>query len=292
MKSEIKRHPVITALFAVLVILLVFSLYIFNSSTGSGGVAFGEKIAILEINGAILSSKEVVKQIKSVKKNDKIKGLIVRINSPGGGVAPSQEIYSEIKKLSSKKAVVASFSSIAASGGYYIGCAADKIVANPGTLTGSIGVIMDFSNMKGLLEKLGLKNYVIKSGKFKDIGSPARNMTKEEKNLLQSVIDSVHNQFVEVVAKGRNKAREDVLKIADGRIFSGEQALALGLIDNLGTLQDSIDILSELAGIKGDPKIVYLEKQKGLLDYLLGTSVKDTINNVSIPQLMYSMETY
>lgn len=295
MKREIKKHPVRTAFVLVLIALLAFTLYIFkfsSSSNGSVPLGLGNKIAILEIKGAILSSRKIVEHIHSVKKNSSVKGVVLRINSPGGGVAPSQEIYSEVKKLARSKKVVASFSSVAASGGYYVACAADKIVANPGTLTGSIGVIMDFSNVQGLLEKLGLKNYVIKSGKFKDIGSPLREMTTDEREVLQSVIDTVHNQFVDAVVEGRGKNREEIKEIADGRIYSGEQALHLGLVDELGGLQDAIDMVAKLAGIKGEPKVFYMEKKKGVLEYILGSSVKDAIESLAIPQLMFSMDNY
>ncbi len=295
MKKALKKHPVKAAFIVIIIALLAFTLYIFKFSSFSADASpftLGSKIAILEIKGAILSSREIIENIHSVKKNANVKGVVLRINSPGGGVSPSQEIYSEVKKLARSKKVVASFSSIAASGGYYIACAAEKIVANPGSLTGSIGVVMDFSNVQGLLEKLGLGKYVIKSGKFKDIGSPLREMTHDEKQVLQSVIDTVHNQFVDAVAEGRGMNREEIKKIADGRVFSGEQALSLGLVDKLGSLQDSIDLVAKLAGIKGEPKVFYVDKKKGVLEYILGGSVKDAIENLAIPQLMYSVNNY
>lgn len=292
--KKIKKHPFKTALIVTFIGLFIFGIYIYSSSSRGSGVpiSMGDKIAVLEIKGVLLSSREIIEHIHAAKKNEDIKGVVLRINSPGGGVSPSQEIYSEVKKLAGSKKVVASFSSIAASGGYYIACAADKIVSNPGSLTGSIGVVMDFSNVQGLLEKLGLKNYVIKSGKYKDIGSPARDMTNDEKEVLQRVIDTVHNQFVDAVAEGRGRAKEDVNKIADGRIFSGEQALDLGLVDALGNLQDAIRLVSEMAGIKGEPKVFYMEKKKGIIDYLLGESVKTAIDNLFMPQLMYTMERF
>lgn len=290
MKGTVKKHPIITALFLMSVALLVFTVYIFRSTSKSVSampLSLGEKVAIIEINGILLDSKNIIDDIKSAGKNDSVKAVIIRVNSPGGGVAPSQEVYTEIRKLRDKKKVVASLSSVAASGGYYVACAAEKIVANPGTLTGSIGVIMDFSNMEGLLEKLGLKGYVIKSGKFKDIGSPVREMTDEERDLLQKVIDNVHSQFVAAVAEGRGMKREDVAKIADGRILSGEQALGFGLVDSLGNLQDSIRLAAEMAGIKGEPKVFYQERKKGLMEYLLGSSTLKYLKELSLPQLMY-----
>ncbi len=290
MRETAKKHPVITALLLLAIALFLFTIYIFKSTTRNvTGVALsiGERIAVIEINGVILDSKEIIDRIDAVRRNDSVKAVSIRVDSPGGGVAPAQEIYSEIRKLRKKKKVVASLASIAASGGYYVASAAEKIVANPGTLTGSIGVIMDFSNIEGLLEKIGLKGYVIKSGRFKDIGSPLREMTDDEKRLLQEVIDNVHSQFVDAVAEGRKMDRDEVAAIADGRILSGEQALMLGLVDSLGNLQDAVKIAAEMAGIRGEPKVFYQGKRKGLLDYLLGGEVATLLQNLSVPQLMY-----
>ena len=290
MSNIIKKHPFVTILIFFLFLFILFSFYIFRSFSTEGGVSLtlGEKITVIEIEGVIVESKEIIDEIRRAGKNNSVKGVIIRINSPGGGVAPSQEIYSEVMKLKKKKKVIASLSSIAASGGYYIASAAEKIVANPGTLTGSIGVIMDFSNVEGLLDKIGLKNYVVKSGKFKDIGSPVREMTNEEKELLHNVIENVHSQFVTAIVDGRGMERSKVVKVADGRIFSGEQALTLGLVDKLGTLQDSIDLLAGMSGIEGEPKVVYSEKKKGLIEYILGSRSTGRIyEQLMLPQLMY-----
>lgn len=284
-----KKHPLITLFSGFLFSSIIFIFYVIASTSETGGISIprGSNLAVIEIDGVIIDSKDTIDEIIAIKKNEYVKSVVVRINSPGGGVAPSQEIYSELLKLREKKTVVASLSSVAASGGYYIASAAEKIVANPGTLTGSIGVVMDFSNMKGLLEKVGLKSFVVKSGKFKDIGSPVRDMTKEERNLLQDVIDNVHEQFVSAIVNGRGMSREKVEKIADGRIFSGEQALELGLVDELGSLQDSIKIAADMAGIEGEPKVFYREKKKYLLDYLLGNKSKELFGRLTMPQFMY-----
>jgi len=290
LRNILKKHPLIAFFVFFLILFCFFLIYLFRSVTSEGTVslALGERVEIIEIEGVIVQSKEVVDQISKARKNDRVKGVIIRINSPGGGVAPSQEIYSELIKLRKEKKVVASLSSIAASGGYYIASATEKIISNPGTLTGSIGVIMDFSNVEGLFEKVGVKNYVVKSGKFKDIGSPVREMTTEEKGLLQSVIGNVHRQFVSAIVEGRGMDEADVIKVADGRIFSGEQALDYGLVDQLGTLQDSIDEVAEMAGIEGEPKVVYSEKKKGLIEYILGSSSTSKIyEQLMMPQLMY-----
>lgn len=290
MSKLFKKYPLITFLFFFLILLFAFVIYLFKSVSTEGAVslALGEKIAVIEIEGAIIESKDVVDQLKRAGENSSVKGVIIRINSPGGGVAPSQEIYSQVMKLRKEKKVVASLSSIAASGGYYIASAADKIVSNAGTLTGSIGVIMNFSNVEGLFEKIGFKSYVVKSGKFKDIGSPVREMSPEEKKLLNEVIQNVHKQFVSAIVEGRGMNEADVANVADGRIFSGEQALKLGLVDQLGTLQDSIQVAAKMAGIEGEPKVEYYEKKKGLIEYILGSASTGRIyEQLMLPQLMY-----
>jgi protease-4 len=207
--------------------------------------------------------------VNEYAENSSVKAIVVRIDSPGGGVVPSQEIYEAL--LSAKgegKKIVASMGSVAASGGYYVAAAADKIVANPGTLTGSIGVKMEFASIEKLLEKIGVKGIVVKAGDYKDIGSPYRDMTPQERRLLQNVIDDVHNQFIEAVAKGRSLSVADVRAIADGRIFTGRQAQELKLVDRIGDLTASIDLAGELAGIKGKPRVISRSDKVRFLDYL------------------------
>lgn len=288
--SLVKRHPVITFFLATFFCFVLLVIYLIRSAGDMGGhvrIPLGRNVAVVELKGALLSSKEIVDQIHSAGENDHIKGVVLLINSPGGGVAPSQEIYSEIRKLGKKKPVVASMSSVAASGGYYVASAADKIVANPGTLTGSIGVIMEFSNVEGLLHKLGLKSFVVKSGKYKDVGSPNRPMTEKEREYIQQLIDSVHKQFVSAVAEGRGMDIEAVNIISDGRILTGEQALELGLIDELGNLYDAISLVAKMAAIEGDAKPFYMEKEKGVADYLFGRSFLDILGEMTVPQLQY-----
>jgi protease-4 len=187
---------------------------------------------------------------------------VVRIDSPGGAVAPSQEIFDAVKTLKTKKRVVVSMGSTAVSGGYYIACAADRIIANPGTVTGSIGALLQYSNREELLKKIGLESSVIKSGKFKDIGSPVRPMTSEEKDLIQGVLDDIHDQFVEVVSISRNISVEKLRPIADGRIFTGRQALKLGLIDDLGDMDYSVEVAAKLAGMKEKPELIYPKEKR------------------------------
>jgi protease-4 len=239
----------------------------------------GDKVAVLPVTGLIADPESTIEQLRKFAKDDSVKAIVVRINSPGGGVGPSQEIHEEVKKLSGKKVVVASMGALAASGGYYIACGAQKIYANPGTITGSIGVIMQFVNVKDLIEKIGLKGMVVKSGAFKDIGSPVRDMKPEERELLQGVIDNVHSQFIEAVAAGRKMDRDKVAKIADGRIFSGEQAKALGLVDVLGNLEDAVAEAGKMAKIEGEPRVVTPPKKKLSILELLKEEAKSIIGD-------------
>ena len=259
--------------FLAVVVIIALSVTIAVVSGMLGGNlekgVMGEKIGVLEISGIIKDSDEILKQISDFGQDGKIKAIIVRIDSPGGAVGPSQEIYSEILKVKKKKAVVASIGTLGASGGYYIASAATKIVANPGSITGSIGVIIQFFNFQQLLGKIGVKGNVVKSGEYKDVGSPLRDMTSEERLLMQAVIDDVHSQFVDAVAKGRNLKKEEVAKIADGRIITGRYAKELKLVDELGNFNDAVDLTKKLAEIKGEPKLVYARKKKSALFELL-----------------------
>jgi protease-4 len=224
----------------------------------------------VEILGEIDDSDDIVDQIERLDRDASVKAVVVRLDSPGGGVAASQEIYEALRKLhDDKKPVVASFAGVAASGAYYVACAADSIVSNPGTLTGSIGVIMSFPNTEELFRKVGLHFEVIKTGKYKDVGSMWRPMTPEERELLQNVLSNVYDQFVDAIVDGRGMEREDILPYADGRVFSGDQALEYGFVDRLGDLDDAIDMAAKLGGIRGEPTIVRKERHKvGLLDLL------------------------
>ncbi len=203
-----------------------------------------------------VGTDRILAKLKKIRKSPDVKAVVIRVNSPGGSVGAVQEIYEEINKLRDNgKKVVVSMGDVAASGGYYIACAADKIVANPGTITGSIGVIARLGNVQELFKKIGISTIVIKSGEHKDIGSPTRAMTEEEKKILQGLIDNSYNQFVKAVMEGRDKSYEDVLNFADGSIFTGEQALAKGMIDELGNFEDAILVAAKLAGIKDEPDI-------------------------------------
>ena len=233
-------------------------------------VPLRERVALIRIEGPIFDSKRITEEIKGYVKDKSIKAIILRIDSPGGGVAMSQEIYEAVKEAVAQKPVVVSMGSVAASGGYYIASRASRIIANPGTITGSIGVIMKVPNIKGLMDKLGIETEVIKSGRHKDMASVFRGIGKEERIILQEVMDDVHEQFIEAVSEGRGMPIEDVRKIADGRIFSGRQAIEAGLVDELGGLDHAIRVAAEMAGIEGDPEVITTKERHFIFDLLRG----------------------
>lgn len=239
------------------------SLFIFGSPTP------GQKVAVVRIEGIIFDSRRAIDELRKHGKDPDVKAVVVRLNSPGGSVAPSQEIYKEILKLRRNgKKVVASMGSVAASGAYYVATAADRIYANPGTITGSIGVLAELVNAEELMRKIGIRAITIKSARHKDMGSFAREMGEEEKKILQTVLEDVHGQFVEAVAMGRKLPRQKVAAMADGRIYSGSQAKELALVDELGNFQDAIAAAGEMAGIPGEPMVVQ-ERKRSLLFRLL-----------------------
>ena len=223
-----------------------------------------ERVAVIAVEGTIADSREVIEQLQRYRDLSTVRAVVLRVNSPGGAVAPSQEIYQEIQKFrhQSKKPVIASLGSVAASGGYYIAAACDRIVANPGSSTGSIGVILQIPNLGGLLQKVGIKTTVIKAGENKDLGSATRDLTEAEIRILQEVMDDVHGQFIDAVASGRRLDRARVEPLADGRIFSGRQALALGLVDELGDLPDAIERAGAMVGIAGRPQVIQERRRR------------------------------
>ena len=229
-----------------------------------------ERVALIRIEGVILDAQATIGELKQYSENPLVKAIVLRIDSPGGGVVPSQEIHDAVMRVKNKsnKAVIASMGTVAASGGYYIAAATDRIIANPGTLTGSIGVIMEMANFEGLLKKIGVEGVVIKSGRFKDVGSPLRKMSDEERKLLQSVMDDVHHQFIQAVADGRSLELSDVEPLADGRIFTGRQAKEARLVDELGDLDDAIHIAADIAGMEGEPKVVEPRKRFSFRDII------------------------
>jgi len=288
---------VIGAAFLVFMFMTVAFFWGLSSSDGVEFSGFGKRVGIVELKGTITSSEEIVGQLRRFADDASIPAIVMRIDSPGGGVAASQEIYNEVQRVREKgKKVVVSMGSVAASGGLYVAVAADTIVANPGTLTGSIGVIMEFPTAEKLLEKVGVRYEVVKSGEYKDIGNIARTMTERESAALQFVIDDTYDQFVEAVAKGRRLEKDSVRVFADGRIFTGRQARDLNLVDELGDLQVALDIAAKMAGLESPPKTIKVapRRQTSMLDLFGHTFVDwltqyagETANSTPVLQYRY-----
>lgn len=259
-----RRHPVIAGLCLLFLVGMAFFAVVYGLGffRGEGPLNLGEKVGVIPIEGIIGDSAEIVSEIEDFSGNGSIRAVVLRIDSPGGGVAPSQEIYQAVRELRKKKKVVVSMGSVAASGGYMIAVAADRIIANPGTITGSISAVMHYANVEELLKKVGVRSSVIKSGKFKDIGSPARAMTEEERSLIQGIVDDIYDQFVATVSENRKIPLSKIRALSDGRIFTGRQAKELGLVDELGGLQDAVLLAGRLSGMKEKPEIVYAAKKK------------------------------
>jgi protease IV len=267
-------------LFLCLFAFLGLTWYAFRGERGS---SFGTeaRVGVVEVTGAITDSKKTLKELRDFAEADSIKAIVVRVDSPGGAVGPSQEIYEAVRKLKDKKHVVVSMGSIAASGGFYIACAGEKIYANPGTLTGSIGVIFTFVNVQGLLKWAGVQVSPLTAGKMKDVGSPYREMTPEEKTYLRGVLDDVHEQFIQAVADGRGLTVDQVKPIADGRIFTGRQAKELKLVDSLGGLEDAVAEAGQMGGIKGQPKMEYPRKDRRMFAELFGDEAETLLRGVA-----------
>ena len=252
-----------------------------------------EGVGVIEIVGVISDAKDILHQIKQFREETDIKAIVVRIDSPGGAVGPSQEIYREIRKTLKTKTVIASMGAVAASGGYYIAAGAHGIVASAGTITGSIGVIMGYTNFQEILRKIGLVPVVVKSGAYKDMGSPVRDMTPEERQILQDLVDNIHQQFIKDVAEGRKMESHRLTALADGRIFTGQEALRLGFVDRIGNLEDAVEWAGRRGGITGKIPVVYAPERKfSLIKYLIGTLSEQlsqhTLNPVFLPGYLYS----
>jgi len=275
---------VLLLLLGLLTVLAFLSLMIALLFRGS---PIGDKVALVRIEGPIVDSKNPIDEIKEYVKDPSVKAIVLRVDSPGGAVAPSQEIYEEVKKAVEKKKIVVSMGSLAASGGYYISAPASRIVANPGTLTGSIGVIMEIPNVEGLMNKVGVKTEVIKSGRHKDIASVFRGIGREEREILQGVLDDVHDQFIKAVAEGRKMLPDQVKKLADGRIFTGKQAVSMGLVDELGNLEDAIKVAAKLSGIKGEPSVVSKKEKFSFMDIVRGNLPKELSDIFPTVKLKY-----
>lgn len=232
-----------------------------------GALPGGPRVAIVEVEGIIVDGDATVRELREHTDNPAVRAIVLRVNSPGGVVGPTQEIFSAVRRArKAGKPVVASLSAVAASGGYYVAVAADRIYANPGTLTGSIGVVMQMANLEGLLKKVGVEYVVVKSGAYKDVGSFARTMSPEERRILQALLDDVYAQFVSAVSEGRGLERSAVLGFADGRIYSGQQAKALKMVDELGGMHEAIEAAARLAGLPERPKLLLPRRRFSLVD--------------------------
>ncbi len=286
-----RKHPVFFGMLLLIALGVAFYLFFYGVGAHSGktkSFSLNDKIGVVSVSGIITDSAEIAEQLEEFGRDDSVIAVVLRIDSPGGGVAASQEIYDAVLALKKQKKVVASMGSVAASGGLLIACSADKIVANPGTITGSISAIMQFANVEELLKKIGLKASAVKSGKYKDIGSPLREMTPEETKIIQELVDDIYNQFVDVIVRDRKISREQVLSIADGRVFSGRKAKEYGLVDHLGDMKLAAGLASRLAGKDGNNyDLVYPRKKRtSVFDYLMESaanqltrSLKEKIEN-------------
>lgn len=288
-----QEHPVLLGFLILGCIFVLFwggITFFITSISRPKAPFFVEKdgIGVVELFGPIISSEKTIEELKDLRRDDSVKAIVLRIDSPGGAVGASQEIFTEVKRTTAEKPVVASMGSIAASGGFYAAIGANKIVANPGTLTGSIGVILKFANLQELFAKIGYKSEVVKSGALKDMGSPDRPLTEEERKLLQNLIDNVYQQFVKAVSEQRNIPVETVRSYADGRVMTGEQAKELGLIDVFGNLTDAVSLAADLCGLDDkDPRLIYPEEDSFSLTRLLSGEASSWLHNLMPQQLPF-----
>ncbi|MHB8109831.1 MAG: signal peptide peptidase SppA [Syntrophorhabdaceae bacterium] len=274
-------------LVVVIVIAILVLVGILSAIFGTSG---GGKIGVVEIEGTITDMKDVMADIVRFKEDDSIHGVIIRINSPGGAVGPTQEAASELKKLKAVKKVYVSMGSVCASGGYYIAAVGEKLWANPSTITGSIGVIMQQTVVEDLMKKIGVQSNTIKAGSMKDVGNPFRKMTDEERKYLQNIIDSIHEQFIKDVAAGRKMDMEKTRQLADGRIYTGLQAKESGLVDSIGTFYDTVDAMKQTLGIKGKPDLVYGKRPFSPLKWLFSSALQDMLSREQTAPFQYKYD--
>jgi protease-4 len=267
----------------VAALFLLFGTSMGRGGDGGGAPLFGPRVAIVELEGLIAETDDLVRELRHHRDNPSVKAVVIRINSPGGVVGPTQEVHDALLRVrQAGKPVVASLGSVAASGGYYVAVAADQIYANPGSLTGSIGVIMQMANVDALMKKVGVDYVVVKAGQFKDLGNFARPMTPEERRVIQSLLDDVHGQFIEAVAKGRKLDRSAVMQFADGRVFSGTQALGLKMVDALGGLEEAVDAAAKLAKLPTPPPVERARRRFSLID-LIRNELGLTVPSLLVP---------
>lgn len=271
----------------VAALFLLFGTSMGRSGAGGGAPIFGPRVAIVELEGLIAETDDLVRELRHHRDNPSVRAVVIRINSPGGVVAPTQEVHDALLRVrQAGKPVVASLGSVAASGGYYVAVAADQIYANPGSLTGSIGVIMQMANLDALMKKVGVDYVVVKAGQFKDLGNFSRPLTPEERRVIQALLDDVHGQFIEAVAKGRKLDRSAVVQFADGRVFSGTQALGLKMVDALGGLEEALDAAAKLAKLPTPPPVERPRRRFSLIDLIrneLGLTVPSMLLPTQLP---------
>lgn len=255
--------------FLALGVSFLFGMIAYLAMGGDFEVPLSDGLGVVEVEGMIASADDAVEQLDEFRKSERVKGVVLRLATPGGSVAASQEILEAVKRVAGEKPVVASMGAVAASGGYYIACGANKILANPGTITGSIGVRMEHLMVGELLRWAKVQHETLKSGRFKDLGSMDRPMTGEEREILQGMLEDLHRQFKEEVASARKMDMAKVDELADGRVYSGRQALALGLVDGLGGFSEAVKQAGEMARIKGEPKLIRPKKRMRLVERLL-----------------------
>ena len=283
------RRSVFTILAVAVLALMVISglvLAVMTSVKGGAGLTLGDRIAIIPVEGIIGDDAEVLENIRRFRDDESVKGFVIAINSPGGEVGPSQSIYREVKRLRDEddRPVIAAINSIGASGGYYIALGADSIYANPGAITGSIGVIMEMPNVEGLMQKVGVRMETVKSADHKDIGSPFREMSPSDRAVLGAMVQDVYSQFVEVVSTERKKTAAELAVLADGRVMSGRQAMQAGLIDRVGNFNDAVAAAGRMADLGDEPKLLYPEKDEvTIMDAILGRAEASIRNRLSVP---------
>jgi protease-4 len=274
-----------SCLLVVLVLLVFLGLISFTMAWwGKGALRAKEGVGVVEVKGLITESRPTLEKLHHFQEDQQIKAIVLRVNSPGGAVSPSQEIMREVEKVRQHKKVVASLGTLAASGGYYVACSSDLIMASPGTATGSIGVILKLANVQELVKKLGVEIYSLKAGALKDLGNPFRPLTDKDRTVLQQLLDNLHQQFIKDVARNRKIPLEKMKELGDGRIFTGEEAKQLGLVDEMGNFEDAVQKAGKLAGIKGKIEAIYPEKKGfSMWRLLFGQDVEESLSCLTLP---------
>jgi protease-4 len=274
--------------FFLLVIVFRLGVLSSNSSIDSPG----KKVGIVKITGPIISSQSINLQIEKFKNRKDISAIVLRIDSPGGLVAPTQEIYEKVKSIRGIKPIISSMGSVAASGGYYIALGSDTLIANPGTIVGSIGVIMNYPVATELLNKVGIKFETVKSGGLKDVGSYSREVTEADRRHLNEMVANIHSQFIAAVEENRSIDKSKLIKLADGRVFTGQQSKDLGLVDVLGTFEDAISLAGLLSNIEGKPKTIEINKKNNSLFDFFTTNLEQATNSWfdELPAYRWRME--